>query len=84
MDTDEDRSDVKLKFDFSEKDSIPWPPGKWRLGIPSRKAKYLFLRFANKGTGSPRKKNCSFLMHHYTYENVSTDIILCLQNNNTN
>lgn len=29
---------------------IPWPPGKWRLGIPySEKSEFLFLRFATKG-----------------------------------
>ena len=25
------------------------PPGKWRIGEPVPKAKYLFLRFATKG-----------------------------------
>lgn len=29
---------------------IPWPPGKWRLGVACPgKAEYLFLRFATKG-----------------------------------
>lgn len=32
-----------------KKQSIPWPPGKWRLGVPSKKGRYLFLRFASKG-----------------------------------
>jgi hypothetical protein len=29
--------------------STPWPPGKWRLGIPSVKAKFLFMRYATNG-----------------------------------
>lgn len=29
--------------------NIPWPPGKWRLGRPHSKVKYLFLRYATKG-----------------------------------
>ena len=33
------------------KGEIPWPPGKWRLGLPYPGQKeYLFLRFATKGT----------------------------------
>ncbi|XP_067650569.1 nuclear cap-binding protein subunit 3-like [Haliotis asinina] len=30
------------------KEQIPWPPGKWRLGLNTPKAKYIFLRFATK------------------------------------
>lgn len=28
---------------------IPWPPGKWRLGEPYQRNKFLFLRYATKG-----------------------------------
>ena len=28
---------------------IPWPPGKWRLGRPHSRAKYIFMRYATKG-----------------------------------
>ena len=29
--------------------NVPWPPGFWRLGVPYKKAEFLFLRFAMKG-----------------------------------
>ncbi|XP_046568602.1 nuclear cap-binding protein subunit 3-like [Haliotis rubra] len=30
------------------KEQVPWPPGKWRLGLNTPKAKHVFLRFATK------------------------------------
>ncbi|XP_071110734.1 nuclear cap-binding protein subunit 3-like [Haliotis cracherodii] len=30
------------------KEQVPWPPGKWRLGLNAPKAKFIFLRFATK------------------------------------
>ena len=49
-------NELKMKESSSSHDNshqvstgIPWPPGKWRLGIPSEHAKWLFMRFATKG-----------------------------------
>ena len=40
-----DRSENKADFH-----SIPWPPGKWRLGKPFQdRNQYMFLRYATKG-----------------------------------
>ena len=40
------RRDFPISFKPTD---IPWPPGKWRLGLPYNKSKFLFLRYANKG-----------------------------------
>ena len=34
---------------------IMWPPGKWRLGVPCRKARYLFMRFATLGEAAGQR-----------------------------
>ncbi|KAK3611707.1 hypothetical protein CHS0354_034377 [Potamilus streckersoni] len=53
-DEEDQRSDQGQKENRGEgksqrrKKKIPWPPGKWRLGITTSKARYLFMRFATK------------------------------------
>ena len=54
------KEDKDLRENIRRKGEIPWPPGKWRLGLPCPgKAEYVFLRFATKGKGS--NKNMSGL-----------------------
>ncbi|XP_064612360.1 nuclear cap-binding protein subunit 3-like isoform X2 [Liolophura sinensis] len=51
---------------------VIWPPGEWRLGVPSPKAKYLFFRFATKADvklpGLKREVNIMCVMETQTME----------------
>lgn len=47
MDTDKDKENRQRRRSGEIK-NIPWPPGRWRLGYPYPKTKYLFLRYATK------------------------------------
>ena len=41
---------------------IVWPPGKWRLGVPCRKARYLFMRFATLGKAAGQRATVQLSM----------------------
>ena len=56
-DSDDDESDHRGNTDLRQtlwgRGEVPWPPGKWRLGVPlPGKSEFLFMRFATKGKGS--------------------------------
>ena len=48
MDTEAGDGPKVRSFRCGGKD-IPLPRGRWRVGVPIHKGKYLFLRFATKG-----------------------------------